>query len=201
MDGELTPERWLAALRAGRSYITNGPLLELRCGQKDIGDVIALDQPRTLVFRGRARGRNDFRKLQLIHNGKVVRETITRKVGGHHAAIINWTLKTDGPGWVALRVDSGFATLPASAPVALKGKGVNEFGQGLFGHTSPIYIDYGGQRVFQPATAQALIKEMEAAVDEILKRSKFAGDAEKMQVLRVYTQGIEALEKRLGKTN
>jgi hypothetical protein len=197
MDGELTPQRWLAALRKGRSYITNGPLLELRCGQKDIGDVIAIDKPRTLVFRGRVRGRNDFRKLQLIHNGKVVKEAATRKIGGHHAAIVNWTLKADGPGWVALRVDSGFATLPASAPVALKGKGVNEFGQGLFGHTSPIYIDYAGRRVFQPDTARALAKEMEAAVDEILKRSKFAGDAEKMQVLRVYTSGIEALEKRL----
>ena len=43
-----------------------------------------------------------------------------------------------------------------------------------------------------------LATEMEAAIDEILERSKFADDAEKMQVLRVYTQAIEALERRLG---
>jgi len=60
-----------------------------------------------------------------------------------------------------LRVDSGFATLPANAPVAVKGEGVNEFGQGLFGHTSPIYIDYAGKRVFRLKTARGLIKEME----------------------------------------
>jgi hypothetical protein len=197
MDGELTPERWLAALRKGRSFITNGPLLELRCGQHDIGDVIAIDKPRQLVFRGRARGRNDFRKLQLVYNGKVVREAMTRRVGGHHAAIVNWTVEARQPGWVALRVDSGFATLPASAPVTQKGKGVNEFGQGIFGHTSPIYIDYAGKRVFQPVIAKALVKEMEMALDEILKRSKFAGDAQKMQVLRVYEKGIETLERRL----
>ena len=198
MEGELTPQRWLDALRKGRSYITNGPLLELRSGKNDIGEVIVIDKPRELVFRGHARGRNDFRKLQLIHNGKVVKETATHKVGGHHEAAISWTLKADEPGWVAMRVDSGFATLPANAPVALKGKGVNEFGQGLFGHTSPIYIDYAGKRVFQPEIARALATEMEAAINEILKRSKFAGNAEKMQVLRVYTQGIEALERRLG---
>jgi len=205
MAGELTPERWLMGLRKGRSYISNGPLLELRCDQNDIGDVIAIDKPRKLVFRGRARGRNDFRKLQLVYNGRVMAEApsklsgdnANRDTGGHHSAIVNWTLNADKPGWVALRVDSGFATLPATAPVALKGKGVNEFGQGLFGHTSPIYIDYAGRRVFRPGTAKALVKEMESAVDEILKRSRFAGDAEKMQVLRVYEQGIAALERRL----
>ncbi len=205
MAGELTPERWLMGLRKGRSYISNGPLLELRCGQNDIGDVIAIDKPRKLVFRGRARGRNDFRKLQLVYNGKVVAEAASKLLkdnanrdrGGHHSAIVNWTLNADKPGWIALRVDSGFTTLPATAPVAPKGKGVNEFGQGLFGHTSPIYIDYGGKRVFRPGTAKALMKEMESAIDEILKRSKFAGDAQKMQVLRVYEKGLAALERRL----
>ena len=71
------------------------------------------------------------------------------------------------------------------------------FGQGLFGHTSPIYIDYIGKRVFQAEIAKALVQEMESAMDEILKRSKFAGDAQKMQVLRVYEKGIDALERRL----
>ena len=197
VEGELTPERWLTALRAGRSYITNGPLLELRCGQRDIGDVIKLDGPKTLQFRARAIGRNDFRKLQLVYNGKVVKEVLPRKLEGRYAAIVDWTLKAEEPGWVVARVDSGFATLPATAPVALKGKGVNEFGQGIFGHTSPIYVDIEGKRTFQPKVARELIGEMEAAVNEILKRSKFANDGEKMRVLRVYGAGIEALEKRL----
>jgi hypothetical protein len=149
-------------------------------------------------FFARAQGRNNFQKVQLIHNGKVVEEANSRKVGGHFSAVINRTLKVDAAGWVALRVDSGFATLPVSAPpVTLKGQGVNEFGQGLFAHASPIYIEHQGQRMFQPATARALIREMEAAIDEILKRSQFAGDSQKMEVLRVYEQGILALEKRL----
>lgn len=197
VEGELTPAKWLAALRAGRSYITNGPLLELRCGQRDIGDVIDLKEPGPLHFRARAKGRNDFRKLQLIHNGKIVAEAAPRKVEGHYVAEINWPLKADAPGWVALRVDSGFATLPATAPIALKGKGINEFGQGLFAHTSPIYIDYRGRRTFDPVTAKALMTEMEAAVDEILQKSQFADNAQKMEVLRVYTDGIEMLGKRL----
>lgn len=197
VNSELTPKSWLAALRKGRSYISNGPLLKLRCGKNDIGDVIATDKRDKLTFRGHGLGRNDFRRLQLVYNGKVVKEAASRKMGGHFAADVEWTLETDSPGWVALRVDSGFATLPANAPVAVKGEGVNEFGQGLFGHTSPIYIDYAGKRVFRLKTARGLIKEMEAAVDEILKRSKFTGDLGKMQVMRVYEEGIRALERKL----
>jgi len=39
--------------------------------------------------------------------------------------------------------------------------------------------------------------EMQSAVDEILQKSKFVGDAQKVEVLRVYADGLEALEKRL----
>jgi len=141
----------------------------------------------------------------MVYNGKVVAEESSRhfceKVktdsGGYHKAVLNWTLKADQPSWVALRVNSGFTTIPATAPVAQKGKGVNKFGQGLFGHTSPIYIDYAGKRVFQPRIAKALVNEMESSMDEVLKRSKFVGDTEKMQVLRVYEKGIETLQRRL----
>ena len=205
MEGELMPERWLSALRKGRSYITNGPLMELRCGKYDIGDIIAIDNPQKLVFRGTACGRNDFRKLQMVYNGKVVAETSSRHFrakakidsSGYHKAVLNWTLNADQPGWVALRVNSGFTTIPITAPVVQKGKGVNEFGQGLFGHTSPMYIDYTGKRVFQHRIAKALKNEMESSIDEILERSKFFGDVGKMQVLRVYEKGIKALERRL----
>ena len=38
--------------------------------------------------------------------------------------------------------------------------------------------------------------EMEEAIKEILKRSNFVGDAEKMHVLRVYTKGNGVLKKR-----
>ena len=42
-----------------------------------------------------------------------------------------------------------------------------------------------------------LMVEMGMAVDEILRRSKFAGNAQKMEVLRVYEKGIEELERRI----
>ena len=42
-----------------------------------------------------------------------------------------------------------------------------------------------------------MVKEMESDLDEILKKSNFAGDPEKMEVLRVYDEGIRNLEKQI----
>ena len=42
VDGELTSSSWLGALRDGRSYITNGPFLELETEQGTVGDTLAL---------------------------------------------------------------------------------------------------------------------------------------------------------------
>ena len=198
LKGEFNSKTWLKALRQGRSYITNGPLLELDCGKHGIGDVIAIDKPSKLKFHGSGLARSDFGKLQLLHNGKVVKEVSSQSEGGHFRADLDWVLETDSPGWVALRVHSGHATIPANAPARPTVKGVNEFGQGLFAHTSPIYVDYAGKRVFNKETAKELVKEMESALNEILKKSNFAGDSEKMEVLRVYEEGIRALERRMG---
>ena len=47
-DGEVTPEKWLAALKAGRSFATNGPLLGFTLGGAQIGDELQFNaaQPR-----------------------------------------------------------------------------------------------------------------------------------------------------------
>jgi len=197
VEGEFNQRTWLQALRQGRSYITNGPLLELNCGERGIGDVIAIDKPQKLKFSGQGLAQNDFGKLQILHNGKVVKETSSKAENGHFRAELEWEWNVNSPSWIALRVQSGHATIPANAPTRPRAKGVNVFGQGLFAHTSPIYVDYSGKRVFHKETAQKLVKEMESDLDEILKKSNFAGDPEKMEVLRVYEEGIRNLEKQI----
>ncbi len=56
----LTPREWLDRLAAGRSTITNGPLLEFAVDDRELGSVLDLAGPREVAVRGRAVGRNDF---------------------------------------------------------------------------------------------------------------------------------------------
>src|SRR5258707_12638203 len=71
VEGTLTVQSGLAALKAGRNVATNGPLLSLTVDGRPIGDTLKLDKPKKLKIVIDGIGRHDFQKLQLIHNGRV----------------------------------------------------------------------------------------------------------------------------------
>jgi hypothetical protein len=182
-DKPLTVPNWLAALAAGRTFISNGPLLEFHAGKSEIGDTIALSKAAKLSISGRAVGRHEFKQLELVHNGKVVHSATNRTVGGHYEAALDFTLTIDEPGWVALRVPTRDMK--------------NEMGEALFAHTSPIYLELGGKRAFKKEAAEALLADMESALKVIPTKAKFAEDAQREEVLKIYREGIATLRRRL----
>lgn len=183
VEGTLTSPKWLQQLAAGRSYITNGTFLELDVAGHRVGDTIRVSGPTVLAVRGRGIGRNDFRALELVHNGEVVHSIKGRPEAGRFEADMEFPLRLEQPGWVALRI-------------ALE-SGENEFGAPLFAHTSPIYVEVAGDRIFRPRVAQRLISEIRRSMAIIETRGTFFGAEERQAVLRVYRDGIESLRKRL----
>lgn len=179
----LTVERWLDALRAGRSFITNGPFLELQVDGHRPGDTIRLTEPKQLAIQGRAVGRNDFQKIEIIHNGKVVATESSSPVKGHFEAKMTYPFDANQPGWIALR---------------LKSDQKNELGGSLFGHTSAVYIELSGKSVFKPDTARELIADMQGSIQTVQEKGVFADEQQRERVLAIYRDGIATLRKRLG---
>jgi hypothetical protein len=183
VEGELTSKNWLAALQAGKSFITNGTFLELTVNERPIGETISLSGPGQLTIRGQGVGRNDFRGLELVHNGDVVRTASSQAEQGHFTASLQATLAIDQPGWIALRI-------PLDT-------GRNEFDKPLFAHTSPIYVEIAGRRIFRPEIARQMVSEVEANMGKITAQAVFADDTERNSVLDVHRAGVGALQKRL----
>ena len=193
-DAVLTPEQWLAHLAEGRSYISNGPLLEFSVDGKKLGDDVSLAEPGEVHVVGRVVGRIDFQHLELIQGGRVIETVKSRSVAGHYEAALDVTIAVNQPGWLALR------TPPPSAPdIGLVEKTtVNEYGRELFSHTSAIFVDVAGKRVFDRGVAEELLAEMSRNRRLIEGRAKFADDHERAKVLTVYDEAIENLKARLG---
>lgn len=181
---ELSAKKWLAQLQSGKSYITNGTFLEFTVNGHTIGDTIALANAGELKVQGRAVGRNDFQRIELVHNGKVIHPTDSQPANGHFTAQMEFTLKVERPGWLALRIPQ-----PA---------GKNEFGKELFAHTSPIYIEVAGETVFQPGIARQLMTEIHANIEVINEKGVFADSDERAAVLKVHHQGIDTLRALIG---
>lgn len=178
----LTLENWLEALAAGRTFISNGPLLEFRLGDKQSGDTIQLAEPTDISILGRAIGRHDFKTIELIHNGRIVNASASHAIGGHFEADLHFDFAVNESGWFALRVPTSSAT--------------NEMGETLFAHTSPIYVELDGKPVFKKEAANALVADMESALAAIPANAKFDDDTQRDEVLNIYREAIETLRRR-----
>ena len=127
-DGEdLTAERWLAALGAGRAFVTSGPLVYLMAQEGALlGSRLRAGGPLRLQIE--VESRKPLRALRLWHNGRELRAF---PLEGHEASIVWEGIARSG--WYAVTVeaeDEGFAltnpiwveTLPAEeVPPAREG--------------------------------------------------------------------------------
>jgi len=181
--GELTSKKWLAELAAGKSFITNGVFLEFTANDKHVGETIPIAAGDELRIAGRAIGRNEFRQVELIHNGQVIHSVAAQLSDDHVVEDLEFKLRVSESGWIALRI-------PQNA-------GQNEFGKPLFAHTSPIYLTVNNQRIFRPEVARGLLSEMKASQELIRDKGTFADAAERESVLRVYREGIDLLQTRI----
>lgn len=188
-----TPTQWLQHLAAGRSYVTNGPLLDFTVDDLPLGSVLELSGPKNVAIRGRASGRTNFHWLELVQNGRVVQSVPAQGEAGHFAAELNVSLAIDKPCWLALRTPERPKRDDASAAAFPR----NELGSRLFAHTSPIYINVATKGVFDRATAQGLLDEMQADLKKVEAQAKFDDDSQRRRVARVYEEAIEVLTQRL----
>ena len=185
VEGTLTTAKWLAGLKRGASFITNGPLLEFSAAESTLGDTVKLKLAHSVKVEGRGVGRLDFRGLELIYNGTVIHSQPSRAVDGYFEASFATTVPIPGPGWLALRV-------PLETPKS-------ELGRPLFAHTSPIYFEVAGKRVFDAAVAQDFIQEINDGLKVIQEKAVFADESERRAVVDVHTRGIAELRRRLEK--
>lgn len=182
VPGPLTIPKWLDALKAGRCQATNSPLLSLTVDGKDIGDVLNFAEAKTVKVEVTARGRHDFQKLELVQNGRVIQTEPAKGQDGTFTAHISKEVRIDEPAWFAARIDS---------------TAKNELDRQLFAHTSPVYVDFAGKRVFDVAAAELMLKRMELAREEIGKRGKFADDAARGRLLAIYEETTKDLLHRI----
>jgi hypothetical protein len=182
VPGRLTVPKWLDAVKAGRCQVTNGPLLTLTVDGKEVGDVLSLKQPRAVRVEVTATGRHDFQQLQLVQNGRVLQAEPGQTKDGVCTARIVREVRLDGPAWFAARID-------ATAK--------NELDQRLFAHTSPVYVDLAGQRVFDVDAAVLLLRRMEEARAAIRSRGKFGDDAARDKLLAIYDETTQELVQRI----
>ncbi len=175
---------FMQALKQGRSFSTNGPILELEVdGGHGPGDRIAIRAGEEHRFRARARSRGALETLQLIVNGEVVAEQTGQDV---RELTLEKALRFDRSSWAAVRVFERAGSAEAWQPAGL-----------VFAHTSPVYFLLEGRPVVVPEAVQDLLQKIDRLIAHTERLEGFREEAHRKETLDVYRQAREVLQKRL----
>ncbi len=129
----LDHRRWLAGIKAGRTFVTNAPLLEFTLGGREIGGELRLPAGGgRLTARVGLRSSVPVDHLEIVGNGRVV-ATVPLAEGGTLARA-TVSIPVTRSGWYVLRAYGDRARLPVLDLYP-------------FGSTSPIYVRVGAAPV------------------------------------------------------
>jgi hypothetical protein len=104
IEGQLSHDGWLKAIRQGKTYVTNGPLLEFRVNGQEIGSEITLKEPTRVTIEGRVRfdaEREDVQRVEIVENGDVIRAIVREKDAAE--IVFRFTHAVAEAGWLAVR--------------------------------------------------------------------------------------------------
>jgi hypothetical protein len=150
VEGPLTFDGWFAALKAGRTFVTTGPVVLLTVNGRRPGDTIDVTRGTRLRVTAEALGHETqvpLQSLEIIGHGRVL-----SRAAGRGAARL--TAELDLPAehglWIAAKAEAG---------------------PGQLAHTTPVYVtvDGGGFRhpeamTTRVATAERYLRELEDAL-------------------------------------
>ena len=167
-DGEVTPLAWMQALKAGRSFATNGPLLALSLGDAAIGDELTFPAATPRVsFRARLQSIVAVDHWELVCNGKVVR-TLNKAPIDHGEVSGSIPLKDSG--WCVARAASDTARYPV----------LDNY---VYATTSPIYITVAGHAPRSPQDARYFAAWIDRMTETTSAYPDWNSAAEKQSVL------------------
>jgi hypothetical protein len=139
LDAPFSYDNWFKALRAGRSFATNGPMLFLTIDGKEPGSGLSLLGPgqKPLKIRAEALSAGRLDRLEIIYNGSVLQAV--RDPQGPGRLSIDLKKTFDAPGWIVARCfEQPDKTI-------------------RFAHTSPIYLQAGRRAHIVPTDARFFI--------------------------------------------
>jgi hypothetical protein len=177
VEGGFTYAKWVAGLRSGRTFISNGPLLEFLVNGREPGATLSLEPGSRLRIEGRAWSRIPFDRLELVLDGEVVAEQSARD---RSEAKLEVEIPVERGGWIALRTGSDAKT---------------EAGYKVFAHTSALRFRVPGAPFRRSEAAGGFVDDIERSLALIRKLYRFSSEAERAAALGRFQEGRRAYGK------
>jgi hypothetical protein len=147
-DQPFSPDAWFAAVKRGRTFVTNGPMLDLRVDAAMPGDELTAPQPRRLRVRCRAWGDRDYMvptRLEIIRHGEAIKVIESAEVSQNELSLDFEVDSADGF-WLAAKATGS---------------------DGSLAHTTPVYVVREPLRFWKHEAVAGLVAQRMANLDDI----------------------------------
>ena len=169
-EGPLNLAAWFDALKKGRTFATNGPLVEFTLGGQIPGSGLKYDSPQTAIpFTAKLRSIVPVDHLDVVCNGKVAQSL--KLEGARDSADVTGALPLNESGWCVLRALSDKAEYPVLDKYA-------------YATTSPIYVDIPGHPLKSPEDARYFVAWIDRMIEITSRYPDWNPPKEKESVLQ-----------------
>jgi hypothetical protein len=191
-------DNWCKALRAGRTVLSGGPLLEFTVDGRRVGDTCQL--PRgggTVEVHALAESIFPMHTLEIVQDGRVV--AATTEARGARRLELKAALSVRAHTWLAARCGGpGYTARPHH----------DVWRRGAFAHTSPVYVAVGEPWwMFDKDAAQYMLTLIEGGLSHIRQRALYyprgsvthhhGGDDHQAYLEKPFHEAAQAIHQRL----
>ena len=181
------PEDWALGLRAGRTFSTNGPLLELDVDGHGMGEETERSGPATLTVRARAVSAVPMERLMVLVNGAVWQE-VTGDPGADPVAGSPFELELSGELELA---DSAWVAVRAEGP-----RSVWTTDSSLFAHSTPVYVLIDGHEIVVEADRLYMEQMIEDFGAAMARRDDWLNEEQREAVLAGVEEALVRVRAR-----
>ena len=168
---------WIDGMKAGRTYITNGPAIDMKVNGEPIGSTVACAQGGRVEVEVPFRSCYPVDSIEIVVNGRVVERC--EFAGGAREGSLRGEAAVEADGWVAAR---------------LWGNSRDSFDQSIYAHTSPTWLECGRFQLERESAAGFFADGIHQSLSWIDTVGRYNNDRQRNEVKELFRRGLEAFE-------
>ncbi len=170
VDGPFTYEAWLDGVRAGRTFVTTGPMVTFSAAGRTLGERIEAGDGEALPVRATVSSRWPVDRIEIIEGGTVV--ATMENEDGARDLVFETEVTVSRSSWVAARTYASHELPYNGVPV--------------MAHTSPIYIDVAGRPRRSPEDTAFLAEWTDRAIEWARTEARFQYETQREEVIALF---------------
>jgi len=173
-EEEFSYASWIKGMKAGRTFITNGPTVDLRVNDRSVGDRVDLEGGGALEAEVSFRSCYPIERIELVVDGAVAHGWEWRE--GRREGEVRHQVKVERDGWIAAR---------------LWGDSRDSFGHSIYAHTSPAYFRCGQPPAGRTAAARFFLDSIDESLEWIDTWGRYSNDEQREEVKELFRRSRE----------